>query len=225
MTFNKQKNTWSILSTGSAHLMVLAKPKSIHGQTIIQTNHNILNEVKTKLTYLVQSNISLEEKKEKLDLLQVQTPDISITHTVLLAEFTHIINSNQAQLEYQLNQQKQQNAELQKDLQRILQNQDEDIKKNQLKEAKKLKRLNRQRQPSKQPFLIDYYKKLIKMYNKHSYVALRNRIAFTVLAITGISFSELFSIRISQIKTLCTKGLMPINRLKDRLVKKLTFRI
>ena len=180
-----------------------------------------MNEVKTKLTDLLQSDLSLEEKQKQLNLLQIQTPNTSITNILLLAGFQHVLKTNQAQYEDQLNHQKEQTElvkkqynEIKEKLDIILQKQEEDMKAQQLKEEKRLKRLNRKKQPLTQPFLIHDYKNLIQTYSQINYVASRNRIALTILAITGIRFSELLNMKISQIKTLWTKGFIPINRVK-----------
>lgn len=191
--------------------LFLANPKSIDGQVITESNDHAFLEAQNKVSQLLQSKLTWQEKEIQLNQLVIHTPDL--TNTLIVRGFTYVIQQN-TKLLNELDEVKKECYNVTNKLQKLQEYNEELLKEKKLKEEKRLKRLNRQRQEPKQPFLIEHYELLMKSYTSHSYVASRNRLAFTILAITGIRFAELLPIKIKQIKTLWDKGFMPIHRIK-----------
>jgi len=71
------------------HDLTLTIPNSVQGQAIIKTNDHTLTELKTQLTNLLQSNLSLEEKKKNSTSFKFKHP-IAALQTLLSFLVFHI---------------------------------------------------------------------------------------------------------------------------------------
>ena len=76
--------------------LILAKPKSIEGQIIYETNDQAFLETQKKLTQLLRSNLPMQEKERQLNELVIHTPNI--TNTLIIRGFTYVIQQNETVL-------------------------------------------------------------------------------------------------------------------------------
>lgn len=79
-----------------------------------------------------------------------------------------------------------------------------------LKEA----RANRKRLPKRDPMTRDIYKTLIGYVVGPNYTSVRLRVAFCLLAVTGVRINELLPLKVHQLRTLRTEHWIGINRSK-----------
>jgi len=79
-----------------------------------------------------------------------------------------------------------------------------------LKEA----RANRKRLPKRDPMTRYTYKTLIEYVVGPNYTSVRLRVAFCLLAVTGVRINELLPLKVHQLKTLLTEHWIGINRSK-----------
>ncbi len=82
------------------------------------------------------------------------------------------------------------------------------------KETRKQARANRKRLPKRDPMTAEIYKELIKEAEGPTYLHVRLRLAFCLLAVTGVRINELLNIKISQLKTLIQESWIAIDRSK-----------
>lgn len=82
------------------------------------------------------------------------------------------------------------------------------------KSARKEARSNRRRLPKRDPMTYDIYKKLIRAAEGPTYLNVRLRIAFCILAVTGIRINELLPLKVYQLETLINSNWIAIDRSK-----------
>ena len=82
------------------------------------------------------------------------------------------------------------------------------------KETRKQARAKRKRLPKRDPMTAEIYKELIKEAEGTTYLHVRLRLAFCLLAVTGIRINELLNIKTSQLKTLTQESWIAIDRSK-----------
>ena len=82
------------------------------------------------------------------------------------------------------------------------------------KASRKEARINRKRLPKRDPVTREIYNLLIQEIISPNYKSVRLRIAFCLLAVTGIRISELLPLKVSQIQTLLTAHWIAIDRSK-----------
>ena len=82
------------------------------------------------------------------------------------------------------------------------------------KEIRKQARANRKRLPKRDPMTREIYNELIKAAEGPTYINLRTRIAFCILAITGIRINELLPLKVEQLQTLVQESWIEIDRSK-----------
>ena len=79
---------------------------------------------------------------------------------------------------------------------------------------RKKARANRKRLPKRDPMTGEIYKELIKEAEGPTYLHVRLRLAFCILAVTGVRINELLGIKVSQLKTLTQESWIAIDRSK-----------
>ena len=82
------------------------------------------------------------------------------------------------------------------------------------RETRKQARAKRKRLPKRDPMTAEIYKELIKEAEGTTYLDVRLRLAFCLLAVTGVRINELLNIKISQLKTLTQESWIAIDRSK-----------
>jgi integrase len=82
------------------------------------------------------------------------------------------------------------------------------------REARKQARAKRKRLPKRDPMTAEIYNELIKEAEGTTYLHVRLRLAFCLLAVTGVRINELLNIKISQLKTLTQESWIAIDRSK-----------
>ena len=82
------------------------------------------------------------------------------------------------------------------------------------KEIRKQARQNRKRLPKREPMTHDIYKELIRAAEGPTYLSVRLRIAFCILAVTGIRINELLPLKVYQLETLINSNWIAIDRSK-----------
>ena len=82
------------------------------------------------------------------------------------------------------------------------------------KASRKEARTNRKRLPKRDPVTREIYNLLIQAVVSPNYTSVRLRIAFCLLAVTGIRISELLPLKVSQLQTLLTAHWIAIDRSK-----------
>ena len=87
-------------------------------------------------------------------------------------------------------------------------------KERQEKEIRKQARANRKRLPKRDPMTREIYNELIKAAEGPTYINLRTRIAFCILAVTGIRINELLPLKVKQLQTLVQESWIEIDRSK-----------
>jgi len=87
-------------------------------------------------------------------------------------------------------------------------------KERQEKEIRKQARASRKRLPKRDPMTRESYKELIKAAEGPTYINLRTRIAFCILAVTGVRINELLPLKVRQLKTLFEENWIAIDRSK-----------
>ncbi|MFK7748283.1 MAG: tyrosine-type recombinase/integrase [Kordia sp.] len=82
------------------------------------------------------------------------------------------------------------------------------------KEIRKQARQNRKRLPKREPMTHHIYKELIRAAEGPTYLSVRLRIAFCILAVTGIRINELLPLKVYQLETLIHSNWIAIDRSK-----------
>jgi len=82
------------------------------------------------------------------------------------------------------------------------------------KAARKKVRANRKRLPKRDPMTAEIYKELIKEAEVPTYLNVRLRLAFCLLAVTGVRINELLNIKVSDLTTLSQEDWIAIDRSK-----------
>ena len=87
---------------------------------------------------------------------------------------------------------------------------------NQIKQEREEReaRAKRKRLPKRDPMTAEIYNELIKEAEGPTYLHVRLRLAFCLLAVTGVRINELLNIKISQLKTLTQESWIAIDRSK-----------
>ena len=82
------------------------------------------------------------------------------------------------------------------------------------KAARKKSRANRKRLPKREPMTREIYNLLIQAVKDPTYTSVRLRIAFCLLAVTGVRINELLSLKVGQLETLLKSHWIGIDRSK-----------
>ena len=82
------------------------------------------------------------------------------------------------------------------------------------KAARKEAWANRKRLPKRDPMTAEIYKELIEAAEGPTYIHVRTRIAFCILAVTGIQINELLPLKVNQLQTLIKENWIAIDRSK-----------
>ena len=82
------------------------------------------------------------------------------------------------------------------------------------KAARKEAWTNRKRLPKRDPMTAEIYTELMRAAEGPTYIQLRTRIAFCILAVTGIRINELLPLKVSQLETLFKENWIAIDRSK-----------
>ena len=82
------------------------------------------------------------------------------------------------------------------------------------KAARKEAWANRKRLPKRDPMTGEIYRKLMRATEEPTYINLRTRMAFCILAVTGIRINELLPLKVSQLETLFKENWIAIDRSK-----------
>lgn len=94
------------------------------------------------------------------------------------------------------------NDQLKQQLDGVLQELNEIKEEREEKAARKKARANRKRLPKRDPMTAQIYKELIQEAEGPTYLNARLRLAFCLLAVTGIRINELLNIKVSDLTTL-----------------------
>jgi len=82
------------------------------------------------------------------------------------------------------------------------------------KAARKEAWANRKRLPKRDPMTAEIYKELIEAAEGPTYIHVRTRIAFCILAVTGIRINELLPLKVNQLQTLIKENWIAVDRSK-----------
>ena len=82
------------------------------------------------------------------------------------------------------------------------------------KAARQEKWAKRKRLPKRDPMTAEIYTELIRAAEGPTYINLRTRMAFCILAVTGIRINELLPLKVSQLETLFKENWIAIDRSK-----------
>src|SRR5210317_2105089 len=146
-----------------------------------------------------QLDLVLKGQEKNSDKLQIIGEEIRRGFIGLALRNEELLKSND-QLKQQLNG-------VLKELNLIKQEREEKV-------ARKEARANRKRLPKRDPMTAQIYKELIKEAEGPTYLHVRLRLAFCLLAVTGVRINELVNIKISQLKTLTQESWIAIDRSK-----------
>lgn len=106
------------------------------------------------------------------------------------------------------------NAKLEKQLKIVVEEADRIKREREETESKRQARKNRRRLPKREPMAKEIYNALLRRAEGPGYLKVRLRLAFCILAVTGVRISELRPLKVNQLKTLATKHWIAIDRIK-----------
>jgi len=106
------------------------------------------------------------------------------------------------------------NKKLNQQLETVVEELNQIKRERQEKAARKETRANRKRLPKRDPMTLQIYKELIKEAEGPTYLNVRLRLAFCLLAITGVRINELLNIKVSDLTTLIQEFWIAIDRSK-----------
>jgi integrase len=106
------------------------------------------------------------------------------------------------------------NQKLEEQLEMIAEEFNQIKKEREEKEIRKQARTNRKRLPKRDLMTLEIYNELIKAAEGPTYIKLRTRIAFCILAVTGIRINELLPLKVEQLQTLVQESWIEIDRSK-----------
>ena len=106
------------------------------------------------------------------------------------------------------------NQELNQQLNEVLKELNQIKQEREEKAARKQAWRNRKRLPKRDPMTAEIYKELMKGTEGPTYIQLRTRIAFCILAVTGIRINELLPLKVEQLQTLVEENWIAIDRSK-----------
>ena len=190
---------------------LLIKSSDDPANKIKRLNIEAIQNVKAKLTNIVQSKKSSEEKIVSIQALVLEQE--SATQDMLITGFTAVLNQNEEIIERNKNLKNQiaflqeQVSELSSELERIRNEQ-------RAKEKRKEIRAKRKRLPKRDPITLEIYEQLITSVSDLSYKSARLRIAILILTITGIRINELLPLKMEQLITLIRSSWISISRSK-----------
>jgi integrase len=221
-TYNKQEFTSGMSREHAEFYNTKIRGKTPENVHLVASKDELANRVKK--TNIEEFKL-VEQKLAKILSEESDVSDKLLSIESLLLEGQ---NSTQEMLRYGFTGLASQNSELLANNERLsdqlidIQNKFEVVveelslvrKDREYKAALKKARAERKRLPKRQPMTPDIYQSLIEAVEGKAYKFARLRIAFCLLAVTGIRVSELLPLKVSQIETLLSSHWIAINRSK-----------
>lgn len=189
----------------------LVKSNNAFANCIKNTNIQDFKEVEIQLTNILNADTDTPEKLLRIEQLLIDGQNT--TQELLKLGFSGLALQNQEliannkQLSDQLNDIQNKFEIVVKELTFMKTEREE-------RKANKEARAKRKRMPRRQPLTPEIYQLLIHQVSDKNYCSARLRIAFCLLAVTGVRISELLPLKVSQIQTLLQSGWISINRAK-----------
>lgn len=221
-TYNKQEFTSGISREHAEFYNTKIKGKTMANLHLVSSKDELANQVK-------KTNIE-EFKLVEQKLAKILSQDSGVSDKLISIENLLLEgqNSTQEMLRFGFTGLAKQNSQLLADNEKLsdqlidLQNKFEIIveelalvkKDREYKVALKKARAKRKRLPKRQPITSDIYQLLIENVEGKAYKPARLRIAFCLLAVTGVRVSELLPLKVSQLETLLKSHWIAINRSK-----------
>lgn len=192
-------------------LLVQAPEKTLEAEVIKANNDYNLQAVQQKIQAIWESKTSWEAKEAELQKLE--QPFLEAPPFVLIQCMKHLYGLYQSIL---LNQDNlhEDNLKLQNQLSELIEYKRKVEAEQKAKEQRRLKRLNRLRRPPTREVTYSEYEELVKYFGKNTYRFIRARLAFCVMASTGIRFKEMQQLTVGKLIHLFVDGKCPIDRVK-----------
>jgi integrase len=149
------------------------------------------------------NNLALEKVESQLNQIQKGQ---EINQIELRRGFIGLAAQNQELLDL--------NKQLTQELETVVEELNQFKRERQEKAARKQARANRKRLPKRDPMTAEIYKELIKEAEGPTYLHVRLRLAFCLLAVTGVRINQLLSLKTNQLETLLEENLIAIDRSK-----------
>ena len=174
-------------------------------ETELETGLKKLNKTNRNIIKKEFQNKSNEDKKI-LNNLELLLEGQKVTHKDLQLGFIGLAKQNSELLVL--------NKKLDQQLEIVLAELNVLKKEREEKEARKEARANRKRLPKRAPMTDEIYRELIRAAEGPTYIQLRTRMAFCILAVTGIRINELLPLKVSRLETLFKENWIAIDRSK-----------
>lgn len=187
---------------------------------IINNNDDKIRTVQTQINSILFSDESWEFKKNMINQLQHQSVNIS---TEIFINSMKILYDLNAKISIKQDDLLKANLDLKEQLNELVQYKQKKEKEAQLKNQRKLKRLNRKKRAIPGLLSLEQHNQIIQYLEKPTFSQCRARIAFTIMAITGIRFKEMQQLPVGKVISLFQKGKCYIDRVKRGRVNHLAY--
>lgn len=187
---------------------------------IIGNNDETISLVQKQVNTILLSEEPWEFKKQKLNQLQTQSFNIS---TDVFINSMKILYDLNAKIYIKQEDLIKVNLDLRNQVNELVQYKEQKEREAQLKEERRLKRLNRKKRAVPGLLSFEKHNHIVKSMKRNIFSQCRARIAFTIMAITGIRFKEMQQLPVGKVISLFEKGKCYIDRVKRSRVNHLAY--